>query len=188
MKLLLGSVGVFLLALSAATATQQPEDRDSCRFKVSESTTKPSITGPEDIVAMTYVIEQPDSPIGILAADFKDSFLSVVNDRYTEELRCTIKVRNRSDQPVRGFDVRVQVTTGGYARAGGGIGTFWPETGQTGRSLAAGEAMEITGCGGSGTGGVIANTVRLVVVVDSVAMDGCFYIPSRRYPDRVPTS
>jgi hypothetical protein len=68
---------------------------------------------------MTYVIEQPDSPIEILAADFKDSFLSVVNDRYSEQLRCTIKVRNRSDQPVRGFDTRVQVTTGGYAHAGG---------------------------------------------------------------------
>lgn len=187
MKLLLCPVGVFLLALSAATATQAPEDRDSCRFKVSESTTKPSITGPQDIVAMTYVIEQPDSPIEILAADFKDSFLSVVNDRYTEQLRCTIKVRNRSDQPVRGFDMRVQVTTGGYAHAGGGIGTFWPEVGQTGRSLARGEAMEITGCGGSGTGGVIANTVRLIVAVDSVTMDGCFYVPSRRYP-RLPVS
>jgi hypothetical protein len=185
MKLLLCSVGVFLLALSAATATQQPEGRDACRFKVSESTTKAAITGPEDIVGWTYVVEQPDSPIEILAADFKDSFLSVVNDRYTEELRCTIKVRNRSDQPVRGFDIRVLVTTGRYASVGSGMGIFPPETG---RSLAAGQAMEIKGCGGRGTGGVIANTVRLVVVVDSVAMDGCFYIPSRRYPDRVPAS
>jgi hypothetical protein len=188
MKLLLCSVGVSLLALSVATATRAPEDRGSCSFKVSESPAKPSITGPQDIVAMTYVIEQPDSPIEILAADFKDSFLSVVNDRYSEQLRCTIKVRNRSDQPVRGFDTRVQVTTGGYAHAGGGIGTFWPEVGQTGRSLARGEAMEITGCGGSGTGGVIANTVRLIVAVDSVVMDGCFYVPSRRYPDRLPVS
>jgi hypothetical protein len=34
---------------------------------------------------------------------------------------------------------------------------------------------------------VIANTVRLIVAVDSVTMDGCFYVPSRRYP-RLPVS
>jgi hypothetical protein len=57
MRILLFCAVISLVALSAATATRQPEDEDSCRFKISESTTKPTISGPEDIVAMTYLIE-----------------------------------------------------------------------------------------------------------------------------------
>jgi hypothetical protein len=119
MKLSLCCAAISLFTLSAGTATQQPEDQDSCHFKVSESTTKPSITGPEDMVAMTYVIEQPDSPVEILAMDFKDSFLSVAHERVTEELRCTAKIRNRSDQSVRGVDISVLVASGGSAGGSG---------------------------------------------------------------------
>ena len=72
MKLLLSFAGISLLVLNAPAATQQPEDRNACNFKV--SATKPSIIGPDDVVAMTYVVEQPDSPVEILTIDFKDSF------------------------------------------------------------------------------------------------------------------
>jgi hypothetical protein len=177
MKLVLCSVGVFLLALSAATATQQPEDRDSCRFKVSESTTKPSITGPEDIVAMTYVIEQPDSPVEVLAMDFKDSFLSVAHERVTEELRCTAKIRNRSDQSIRGVDISVLVASGGSAVGAGLI----PRAGNW-SGLAPGQEKEIQGCGGHGTGSAHDNLVHVLVFVSQVDTGDCSYLPSRRYP------
>ena len=176
MKILLSCTAVSLLALSVATATQQPEDPASCRFKVSESNAKPTITGPEDIVAMTYVIEQPDSPVEIAAMDFKDSFVSIVNEQFTEELRCTAKVRNRSDRQVRGFDIETYVTKA--------VGIAGPGFGAVGRmqTLAPGQEMEIHACGGGGNGAAPENRVRLVVFVSTVEMDGCAYMPSKRYP------
>jgi len=178
MKILLCSAAVSLLALSAASATQQPEDPASCRFKVSESNAKPTITGPEDIVALTYVIEQPDSPVEIVSMDFKDSFVSVANERFTEELRCTARVRNRSDQSIRGFDLEAFVTkTLGF----GGPG--FSSLGGT-QNLAPGQEVEIRACGGGGNGDATGNHVRLVVFIGTVATDGCVYVPSKRLPRR----
>jgi hypothetical protein len=71
--------------------------------------TKPTISGPEDITALVHVVEQPDSPVEILAIDFKDSWLSVAHERVTEQLRCTMKIRNRSDQQVKALSLPVIV-------------------------------------------------------------------------------
>jgi hypothetical protein len=174
MRILLFCASASLLALT--TATQPFANEDACSFKVSESTGKPAVTGPQEIVAMTYVVEQPDSPLEILALDFEDSYVAVANERFTEQLRCTAKVRNRSDQPIRGFDLSIYVTrTIGFAgsgiRAPGGK-----------NDLAPGEDLEIQACGGNGDGGAPGNRVRLVVFVNAIAMDGCAYMPSRRYP------
>ena len=187
MKLLLSFAGISLLVLNAPAATQQPEDRNACNFKVSESATKPSIIGPDDVVAMTYVVEQPDSPVEILTIDFKDSFVSVANERFTEKLRYTVKVRNRSDQPIRSFDITVLVTpTGaGFGSSGAGVGAVGLSTG---RSLAPGQEMEIVQGGGGGTGGAPDNAVRILVSVDGVALGNCSYIPSRRYPNHLGVS
>ena len=109
--------------------------------------------------------------------DFKDSFVTVANERFTEQLQCTAKVRNRSDHRIRGFDLTALVTRtdGGLA----GTGTAGPG----GRiNLATGQETEISVCGGRGTGGAPGNQVRLVIFVSAVAMDGCSYIPSRRFP------
>ncbi len=177
MKLSLCCAVISLLALSAATAVQQPEDRDSCRFKVSESTFKPSITGPQDIVAMTYVIEQPDSPVEVLAMDFKDSFLSVAHELVTEELRCTARIRNRSDQSIRGVDISVVV-----ALDGGAVGTGLIRRAGNWSGLAPAQEVEIQGCGGRGTGGTHDNLVHVLVFVSQVDTGDCSYLPSRRYP------
>jgi len=124
------------------------------------------------------VIEQPDSPIEILAMDFKDTFVSVSNELFSEQLRCTAKVRNRSDQSIRGFDIAAYVTaTAAFA----GAGIIAPGGRQ---SLAPGQETEITACGGKGNGGAPGNRARIVVFVSAVAMDGCSYMPSKRYPRR----
>jgi hypothetical protein len=180
MKLLLCAVGVFLLALSAASANQQTENPDACRFKIlgpSDSTTKVAVTGPEDIVAMTHVVEQPDSPVEILAIDFKDSFISVVNEHFTHQLNCTAKIYNRSDQPIRGVGITLLVgtETGGPS----GAGMMSPVQGP---SLAPGHQLEISACGGNGAGGAPNNHVRVLVFVNNVATNDCSYYPSQRYP------
>ncbi len=176
MRILLYCAGISLLALGAPTAIQPPEDRDACHFTVSESTSKPSITGPEDVVAMVHVIEQPDSPIEILAMDFKDSFVSVAHERMTEQLRCTAKIRNRGDQVIRGFDIEVLLAS----VEGGAVGTGFVERPSRRESLAPGQEMEIQGCGGSGSGGAPNNLVHLLVFVRAIDTEGCSYFPSKR--------
>lgn len=184
MKLSLYSAAISLFVLYAPTVTQQTEDKDTCSFKVSESTTRALITGSDDVVAMTHVIEQPDSPIEILAIDFKDSCVSVANEHFTDKLRYAIKVRNRSDQPIRGFSITVLVTPAGvdFGSSGAGIGSVGLSAG---RSLAAGQEMEVVQEGGSGTGGASNNAVLVLVSVDGAALGDCSYIPSRRYPNHL---
>lgn len=112
---------------------------------------KPTISGPEDITALVHVVEQPDSPVEILAIDFKDSWLSVAHERVTEQLRCTMKIRNRSDQQVKALSVSVIVGSSPSAGQGTGFEGF-PGPAQT-RSVAPGQEADIIGCGGGGSGG-----------------------------------
>lgn len=73
MRIRIAFAGISLAAFGASLATPQ-QKTDACKFNVSESATKPTITGPEDLVAIAHVIDQPDSPIEILSADFKSRF------------------------------------------------------------------------------------------------------------------
>jgi hypothetical protein len=181
MKLLLSFAGILLLALSAGTAPLRLVDSNGCRSKFPdppESTTKVSISGPEDIVAMTHVIEQPDSPVEILAIDLKDSFVSVVNERYTEQLRCTARIHNRSDQPIRGFDLAVRVSSISASIGAGGGGLLNRK-----ENLAPGQEMEIQGCGGQGSGGAPGNHVLILAFIGAVGTEDSTYLPSLRYPN-----
>jgi hypothetical protein len=63
----------------------------------------------------------------------------------------------------------------------GGAGIIAPGGRQ---SLAPGQETEVTACGGNGNGGAPGNRARIVVFVSAVAMDGCSYMPSKRYPRR----
>jgi hypothetical protein len=180
MRLLLSCASISLLALSAATATQEPEHRDACHFRVSESTTKPTITGPDDVVALTHVVEQPDSPVEILAIDFKNSFVSLTRESYTEQLQCTARIRNRSDQWIRGFEVRVYVAAEEGITGAGTAGLR-----NRRESLAPCHEMEIQGCGSRGSGGAHNGRVRIVAFVSAIATDDCAYLPSLRYPNEL---
>ena len=179
MKLSIASAAIFLLALGVVLSAQQ-KPKGGCEFTLSGTQAKPDITGPEDIVAMVHVIDQPDSPIQIVSADFKGSFVSVANEQFTEELRCSIKLRNRSDRVIRSFD-----TTTGLALGETGIAVLSGFTATpnlpNGRSLTPGAELEINGCGGGGNGSAPNNRVRLIVGIEAVSFDGCIYVPSRRF-------
>jgi hypothetical protein len=178
MKYLVSWAGIFFVTLAAPISVQQPQLADSCRFTILASAAKPTITGPEEVTALVHVVEQPDSPVEIVAADFKDSFVAVANERFTERLRCTLKMHNRSDQWIRRVNIMVYV-----ARLGGGAGTGADLEGPgRAQSLAPGQEIEIEGCGGGGSGGAASNQVRIVVFVGRVDLDDCFYLPSKRYP------
>ena len=176
MKYLVSWASIFVVTLTTPTSIQQPQDVDSCRFTISASAAKPTITGPEDVTALVHVIEQPDSPVEIVAADFKDSFVAVANDRFTEQLRCTLKIRNRGDHWIRSVNITVHV-----ASAAGAAGSELQGPGRA-QSLAPGQEIEIQGCGGGGNGSAAGNHVRIVLFVGRVDFDDCFYLPSKRYP------
>ena len=88
----------------------------------------------------------------ILAIDFKDSRLSVAHERVTEQLRCTMKIRNRSDQKVKALELYLIVGPSPSSGPGTGFGGF-PGLPGVSQSLAPGQEVDIIGCGGGGSGG-----------------------------------
>jgi len=180
MKALVSCLSVFLFVSGNSPPAQAPQTTDSCHFTVSGELAKPAISGPEDITALVYVVEQPDSPVEILAIDFKDSWLSVAHERVTEQLRCTMKIRNRSDRQVKALSLSVIVGPSPSSGPGTGFGGF-PGLAHT-RSLAPDQEADIIGCGGGGSGSAPGNHIRIFVYVDRVDWDGCLYVPSKRLP------
>jgi hypothetical protein len=176
---IIGAAIVLLLALGAALSGQQKTE-SGCDFTLSGVRVAPNITGPEEVVALVNVVDQPDSPIKIVSADLKNSFVSVSNERFTEQLDCTLRVRNQSDRAVHSYSTTTFVTSGDvkpFPHSGFGAYSDLPQ----GRSLMPGAELEIKGCGGRGDGGAPDNRVRLLVAIESVSLDGCLYVPSRRF-------
>ena len=178
MKALVSCLSVLLLVSGNTPQVQAPQTADSCHFTVSGELAKPTISGPEDITALVHVVEQPDSPVEILAIDFKDSWLSVAHERVTEQLRCTMKIRNRSDQQVKALSLLVIVGPSPSSGQGTGFEGF-PGPAE-GRRLAPGQEADIIGCGGGGNGSAPGNHIRIFVYVSRVDWDGCLYVPSKR--------
>jgi hypothetical protein len=173
MRILLILLSFSLLMFTLGVARPQQRASESCGFRVQGEPAHPTVTGPDDILPLVYVVEQPDSPIEVVSVDLSGMWLSVANEQHTEQDCASYKVRNRSDRPVQTFDVRLQV---GVLKGGVGFGTH-PSS-----PLAPGQTIEIESCRGGGRGGAPGNQVRLLVSVQSVDFGDCFYRPSMRIP------
>jgi hypothetical protein len=179
MKFLVACAAAAFVFLSSASSPQQKSE-SKCDFALSGTRVEPSITGPEEIVAIAHVVDQPDSPVEIVSADFQGSFVSISNGQYADQLDCSIKVRNRSDRAIRSFGMTIGLAPGGIgivALNGLESSSNLPN----GRSLMPGEELEIKSCGTRGNGGAPNNRVRLHVAIEAVSFDGCYYVPSRRF-------
>lgn len=177
MKFLVFLVGLASLVFGIPPKFQQPESADSCRFALSGDAVKPTITAPEDITPLVYVIDQPDSPVEVVSLDLTGYVLSVASERYTYKSCLTMRVRNRSDQPVSNVEVNVFLSTKGYIHGPG----FVSPAGQI-RSLGPGQETEIRGCGAGGTGDAPGNRVHIFASVEQLRINKCVYIPSKRIP------
>ncbi len=182
MRILIAFAGISLAAFGASLATPQQRAANACNFKVSETTTQPTITGPDDVVAIAHVVEQPDSPVEILSADFTGSFVSISSESVSYELHCSIKVRNRSDQMIRGLSIANELRPANLRIFAGSGFVAIPDT-RNGWSLAPGDEVEVKNCGTHRHAEAPNNRVVLLVAVDGVEMKDCTYMPSRRYPD-----
>lgn len=172
MRITLTFLASLLLASNFGAAQQQTDD--SCGFVLQGEPTRPTVKGPDDIVPLVYVVEQPDSPLEVLSVDLEGMWLSISNEQHTEKDCAKYTIRNRSNRAVQGFSVVLRLATIGGA--GGGVGT--PRS----SSLAAGQMSEISACGVTGTGSAKNNFVRLLVYVASVGLGNCYYKPSVRIP------
>jgi hypothetical protein len=166
-------LGLLLLMGSLGIGQQQQHDNDACKFSVQGNPVHATVTGPEDIVPLVSVIEQPDSPVEIVSVDLEGMWLSVSGEQHTERACAQYKVHNRSDQSIQRVEIELRV--GGTGGAGG-YGAV------SSSALAPGQTVEIKGCGGGGHGGAPGNHVRLLVSVHSVDFEGCSYRPSLRIP------
>jgi hypothetical protein len=173
MKIVFSLLSFSLLMFTLGMARTQQHASGSCGFTVQGEPAHPTITGPDDILPLVYVVEQPDSPIEVVSVDLTGMSLSVANEQHEQRNCATYKIRNRSDRPVQTFNVELSVST---LNGGGGFGA------NPSSPLAPGQTVEIRSCGGGGRGGAPGNHVRLLVSVQSVDLGDCFYRPSVRIP------
>jgi hypothetical protein len=166
------TLGLLLLMIRFDVAEEQ-QSGDVCRFTVQGESINPTVTGPNDIVPLVHVVEQPDSPIEIVSVDLQGMWLSISNGQHSEQDCAKYRIRNRSDRLVQEFGIGLMV-----ASAGGGGGT---ET-QSRSPLAAGQSVEIQSCGGGGHVGAPGDHVWLLVYLHRVDFEDCLYRPSFRIP------
>src|ERR1700687_5039955 len=139
MKTTVSFCGLLLLIGGFGIPPQQQPQREDCGFIVQSEPTQATVAGPDDIVPLVYVVEQPDSPIGIVSVDLQGMSLSVFDKQYTIQNCATYKVHNRSDRVVQSFDL-------GLLASGGDGGTS--DRAHSSSPLAPGQTAELKSCVG----------------------------------------
>ncbi len=173
MRTKFGFLAMLLVTGSLWIAQQQKYASDECKFNVQGDPVHATVTGPDDIVPMVYVVEQPDSPVEIVSVDLEGMWLSVSGEQHSEQDCAQYKVHNRSDRTIQRFVTMLSV--GGTGGAGGsGASSSSP--------LAPGQTVETKACGVRGHGGAPGNHVRVLVSIHLVDFGGCLYRPSERIP------
>jgi hypothetical protein len=161
---------IFLASTMNVTQEQQKPENSGCNFTVSQDSAVPSITGPENLTPLVYVVQQPDSPIEVVSVDLQGMWLSVSGNRYTVHHCAKYQVRNRSNQAIRFVDVMLLVN------GRGGFGAT------SGEPISPGQTVELKACNGGGDGDAPKNGAKLLVSVHSVGFADCLYRPSVRIP------
>ncbi len=117
MRTMMSLSGLLLLMGSFGIAQQQQHDNNACKFSVQGDPVRATVTGPEDIVPLVYVVEQPDSPVEIVSVDLEGMWLSVSGEQHAERACSQYKVHNRSDRIIQ--RVEIELSVGGTGGAGG---------------------------------------------------------------------
>lgn len=177
MRTLLLVTTFFLLSIGVPLQAQQLQDENSCKFKVNESAQKATVAGPDEFVRLAYVVDQPDSPVEILAIDFQDSSSPRNGNNLRGRMRFKVKVHNRSDRAILGLSVVAWLLPGS---GGAGIGTHGLP--QNKPRLQPGEEIELQTPAGNASRGEAKGDSHYVVEVQWVGFEGCQYYPSLRLP------
>src|SRR5215470_1929655 len=108
MRIVIGAVSLLLLmgGFGISQEKRQP-DTATCGFAVQGELTRATVVGPDDLVPLVYVVEQPDSPIEIASVDLTGMWLSVANEKKTWHDCAQYKVHNRSDRVIQRFGIEL---------------------------------------------------------------------------------
>lgn len=152
----------------------------TCAFRVHDE--KPGaqvIHGGDSFKTLIRAIDQPDSPLEILEVDYRQYELFIGDGEYRHSGRCKLRLRNRSDQWIRGYELTVGMGGGSMRVRGRWAG------------LGPGQEMEVSGCGTTGFGGARGADYpphRIYHFVETVEIADCRYAPSRmlvkEFPDQ----
>jgi hypothetical protein len=165
------SVAVALLAIVAVRGYAQ----ERCDFSLRPSASEPRIIAAEPVSSRARVLQQPGSPVEIVAADLRGLALTLTDDGYSyhSEALGSVEVHNRSDQHIQ--LVIVSVLVGSCAQIGPGGSLARPRR----VALPPGGTVRIETQFGSG-GGIAteSNPIEVFVWVSSVQLRNCIYRPA----------
>jgi hypothetical protein len=168
----------FLLAMAGLfgalqSSAMRPDNSVGCQFAIRPETRAPEIRGAGETTARTVVMNQPGSPVAVLAVDLTGMNLFVGSRYFERSGRYSVTIKNISDRVLNRVDVMVHI----WAYDGGiGDGAAWP------KPLEPGATAVINVQSGRGSGTAPADDVQVVVVVNSAEMAGCRYKPSQQWP------
>jgi len=152
-------------------------DPEACAFTVAADGRAPEIVGPPEIVARARVVAQPDSPLVIRRVDLSDFVLLIGGSGVDYEGFYTMDVQNVSNRVIE--DIRAGMSLWDEHRGA----TSGP---RLKAPLAPGETVRLRTGGGRGgsvhPGESREDTVRLLFVVESVQLPGCFLKPAQAIP------
>lgn len=97
-------LALLLSVMSVGVGPRRPQQKStSCGFSVQAESVEPTIKGPDELVPLVDVVEQPDSPIEVVSVDLTGMWLSISHERTTDHICARYRVRNRSEQTIREF-------------------------------------------------------------------------------------
>jgi hypothetical protein len=97
-RVALSALSVFGVMASPATGWTQER---LCQFTTTAPSGAPTIVGPNDVTSRLHVIDQPDSPVEIISADFTGTQLVVEEGTITRDYSFSASGCNRGPQPQR---------------------------------------------------------------------------------------
>ncbi|HEX9759634.1 MAG TPA: hypothetical protein VGA40_01875 [Candidatus Acidoferrales bacterium] len=141
----------------------------SCKFRVPDETPPPPvIRGGDSFASLIRNIDQTDTPLQILEVDYRTYDVFIGDSEYRRSGKCLLRLKNRSDQRILGYEITVGLNSGAMRIRGRWAG------------LAPGEEIEVNDCGTTGGGsGTRIPPLRVYHYVESVEIAGCRYAPSR---------
>lgn len=144
-----------------------------CRFEARAPRSPALVVGPPELVARTFVVDQPGSPVAVLAVDLEGTTVSTAGGRLEHQTTHTIDIQNVSDRMLAGVRVSVQIRSDRGGSGGGAI---------TRAPLEPGGTAQVTGRGGGSGSGSENGDFVILVLVESVQFDDCVYTPARVMP------
>ena len=156
-----------LLTLFAVASPVQGQEQ--CRFSVGAERPQATSRGPDEMVRVIKVVDQPDSPLAITTLDLSGLALRASLSQYTLEGTINVELMNISDTPVS----RVELS-----RAAGWRDGFSSARYSFGGVLAPGERRVYTLSGRSRGGTGFPGELTVVVGIEAAWIDDCRHEPA----------